>query len=173
MAEIESPPGVTIEEEWETLTVQHKGKPNAGYAMIGSSLPFAVVVGIYLLSSGPVGEDDLSFVCVVGPILLFVLFLGVRALINTTILTADKSAISVTVRPLPLRPAKKVSVADVRTLGIEVKKMSGKRGPTITYVLVAHHRDGGTTRLMKFKDFDFKAAAHFVKDLLRERLGLE
>ena len=173
MAEIESPHGVTIEEKWETLIVQHKGKPNAGYAMIGSSLPFAVMVVIYLLSSGPIGEDDLSFIYVFGPILFFVLFLGVRALINTTILMADKADILVKTQPLPFRPAKKVPVADVRSLGIEVKKMTGKRRAHVTYVLVAHHQDGSTTRLMKFKDFDFKAAAHFVRDLLRERLGLE
>ena len=172
MAKINSPVGVTIEEEWETLTIRHKGKPNAGIVMIGLSSAFGVPIGIHLLLSSPIKEDDLSFVCVFGPILVSVFFLGVRALINTTIMTANKTHILVKIRPLPFGPAKKVAIADLRSLEIEIKKTTGKSRTYITYILVAHHRDTSTTRLMKFKDFDFKDAAYFVKDLLEKRLNL-
>lgn len=172
MTKIGSPFGVFVEEEWETLNIRHKDKPNAGIAMVGLSLAFGLPIGGFLLLSGPISDDNLSFVCVFGPILGSVFLLGVRALINSTIMTASKTQLMVKVQPLPLWPAKRVPVADLRSLEIKVKKTHGKSGTHITYALVAHHRDGSTTNLMKFNDFDFKDAVYFVKDLLEKKFGL-
>ncbi len=88
----------------------------AGIAMISVPMTFGGPIGVGLLISGPISDDSFSLVCVLGPTLISVFLLGIRALINTTIVTANETQRIVKTRPLPFLPAKTVSEADLHSL---------------------------------------------------------
>jgi len=126
---------------------------------------FLAAIG-YRLLTGPV-EGDLSFALVFGPILSFGLFLGIRIVVNTRSVTADGPEIVIKERPLPLRPAKRLSVADLQS--IEVKKeITRQRSTKIYFSIVAHHRDESTTRLLRFQGLDFEEPAQLLKETLEK-----
>jgi hypothetical protein len=171
MAEANPPKGFSIDENRDKLTIRCKGNLGAGIAMTGLALAFGLPIGGFAILNTPLSEDNFSFVCVFGPILTLVLFLGIRILVNTTIITADENQLIVQVRPLPFSKAKRLSAAEIQWLEIELKRY-GTRSRNLHYRLIARHRDASSTRLMTFKGFDLKESAHFAKEKLEKRLGL-
>lgn len=171
MAEANPHKGISIDEDRGKLTIRCKNNPAAGYAMVGLALAFGLPIGSFAIINTPLSEDNFSFVCVFGPILTLVLFLGIRVLVNTTIFTADGNQLIVQVRPLPFSKAKRLPAAEMQWLEIELKRQ-GTKARNLHYRLMARHRDASVSRLMTFKSFDLKEAAYFVKEKLENRLGL-
>jgi len=170
MANVNLPAGLSVDEDQGILTIQYKGRAFPGFMAIFMAGGFLAAIGLRLLL-GPV-EGDVSFALVFGPILSFVVFLGVRMVVNTTSITADGPQIVVKVRPLPLRPARRLSVADLQSIEVKRETQTGKGGTKIYYSVVANHRDERTTRLLRFKGLEFKEPTHFLKEKLEKKCRL-
>ena len=162
--------GVSVVEEGNSLDITCKGGSGVGFAVIGSAAMLIVPIVGYILTR-PIGASDISFLYVFGPILAVVLFLGIRIVINSATIAANKTELIVKIRPLPLWSAKRVSAADLQSLAVEQKR--DRPGSVhVTYIVVAHHRNGSTTRLVKFRGFKFRFSADFVKEKLEKWFGL-
>jgi hypothetical protein len=162
--------GVSVVEEGNSLDITCKGGSGVGFALIGSAAMFIVPIIGYFLTR-PIGASDISFLYVFGPVLTLVLFLGIRILINSATITANKTELIVKIRPLPLWSDKRVSAADLQSLAVETKRdRPGSRH--VTYSLVAHHRNASTTRLVKMRGQVYKDSVHFVKEKLEKWFGL-
>lgn len=170
MVNVNLPAGLSVEEVHGVLTIRYKGPAFPGFMTILLSAGFIVPIG-YRVLFAPV-EGDLSFAIVFGPILFFVLFLGIRMVVNTKTITADGTQIVIKVSPLPLRPARRLSVADLQSIEVKMDKSHGKSGTRIYYSLIARHRDDSSTRLLRFQGLELKEPTQLLQEKLEKKCRL-
>jgi len=170
MVDVNLPAGLSVDEDHGVLSIRYKGPAFPGYMLILMMAGVILPIGYRVLFARV--DGDLSFALVFGPFLFFGLFMGIRMVVNTRTVSADGTQIAVKVRPLPLRPVRRLFVADLQSLEVKMEKSSSKSGTRIYYSLVARHRDESSTRLLHVQGLDFKEPTHYLKEKLEKKCRL-
>ncbi len=157
------PAGIEVQELDGALVVRFKGNPSVGIMLFALALMVALPAFYY---SANTMELVIAF-ALSAPLVL----LGVAKLLNTTIITVNDAQLITAARPLPLWPGKSFSVEGIQDFEVKLHIKSNSSGRTFKhYHLFITHETTGRKRLFNFRGDE--APAEFIKDVVRERLGL-
>jgi len=153
-----------VQDHAGSLVVRFKGDVSVGVMLLALALMVAVP-GFYYAAS------TLELVIVFALSAAFVL-LGVAKLVNTPSITVNEAELTTAARPLPLWPGKRFSVAGIQDFEVKLHIKTNSSGRTFKhYHLFIAHETAGRKRLFNFRGDE--ASAEFIKDVVRERLGLD
>lgn len=167
-----TPQGIIVHREYDHLLIERKWSSVSGFFMLFFAVIWnGMIWGIFVpaFSFG----DDMFFHLFLVPFILagiYIAYMGLATIVNTTKIRVDNSALDIRHEPLPF-PSRHLAVNDIEQLFTRQRISHSKNGTTVSYELLAIRNDAKEVSLLS--NLERAEFALFIENEIENYLGIQ
>lgn len=170
--DLPTPQGITVHQDYDHLLIERKWASLSGSFLIVFAVIWnGMIWGIFVPAMGFTGEIFFSLFLI--PFILvgiYIAYMGLAMLLNTTKIRVDNTALDIRHEPLPF-PSKHLPVNDIEQLFTRQRISHNKNGTSVTYELFAIQHDAKEVSLLS--NLEKAEFALFIEKEIENYLGIQ